>query len=394
VNAPDPAEETAGRSTCYVCFRPHPYCLCDSIPSVDNSTLVTIVQHPRERTHPFGTVRLAALGLRRSEVLVDHVGRLRRDPALLGSLEGAALLYPHARARDVTSLSPGERPRRLIVIDGTWHQARTLYRDIAPLHALPHLTLPGHLRSAFEIRRQPAEFCLSTIEAIVYALRALEPATEGLDRLLAAFGTMQRRQMELPRDAGRQRAGRRARASRAIPRSLVEDYQGLVVAYAESSSAPIFGGKRCLLACAAERPLTGERFQRLIAREELSAAHLAHLGFDEDARSGAVSYDRFCAEWAEFLQGGSVLCSWSQSTLDLLCDAAKRPRAGVALKGAYANLKRSRGSLEEIVRQEGLPAPRTSAPGTGRGRASARLQNALSLVEFLHRRGREPEPEA
>lgn len=381
-----PAEDLGGRATCYACFRPLEVCLCGGLTSVDNRTLVSIVQHPRERQHPFNTARLAALGLRRSELLVDHVGVLRRSPERLGPLDGAMLLYPHPLARDVTTLAPSERPRRLIVIDGTWHHARTLYRDIPGLAALPHLTLPGHLRSGFQIRRQPDVHCLSTLEAIVFALRALEPETPGLERLLLAFERMQHLQLAVPRTSGRHRAERRARASRALPRPLVEGYADLVVAYAETSGAAA-DGSRQLICCAAERPATGERFFRVIAGAAPSPAHLAHLGLDGDALARAVNVGEFRAEWSRFLGAGGVLAAWNHATLELLCRAAGRPRAGVALKGTYYNLRRYSGSLEQIVSLEGLP-PHSGELRASPVRALARLANALELAAFLHRSAR------
>jgi DTW domain-containing protein YfiP len=379
-------EEAHERPTCYRCFRPSAFCLCASIPTVDNRTPVVILQHPRESTHPFGTARLAELGLRRVEVLIDHVGRLRRDATPLGSLDGAALLYPAAHARDVTQLDPSERPRRLFVIDGTWHHARTLYRDIPVLGTLPHLTLPGHLRSAFQIRRQPDVHCLSTIEAVVHALRALDPETEGLDSLLASFDSMQGRQLMLPRQTGRMRKSGRLRSSRAIPRRLVEGYASLVVAYAESTQDPSEQGRRRLLCCAAARPATGARFHRVIRQPNLSDAHIAHLGLSRAEVDGGVSLEQFCEEWGSFLGGSDNLAAWNQSTLDVLCKAAGGTPGGVALKAAYHNLRRFRGSLEEVVRLEALE-PSDPAPQREQGRARARLSNALDLALFLHRRG-------
>lgn len=352
---------------------------------------VVILQHPRERTHPFNTVRLAALGLSRVEVLVDFVGCLRRDPTSLGSLEGAALLYPASHARDVTSLAASEVPRRLVVIDGTWHHARTLYRDIPVLGTLPHLTLPSHLRSAFQIRRQPDVHCLSTIEAVVYALRALEPETLGLEALLDAFATMQGRQLELPRGAGRGRKPTRGRASRAIPRRLVEGYGSLVVAYAESTLDATRPGRR-LLCCAAERPATGERFHRVLQHPGLSDAHLEHLGLSRDAVDHGSSAEQFQTEWSRFLGEPENLAAWNHGTLALLCEAAGAAPAGVALKATYHNLKRFRGSLEEVVRLEALGSAGDARSDDARsgdtspGRAGARLRNAVQLARFLHAR--------
>lgn len=376
-------DATPARPTCYRCFRPEAFCLCAAIPKVSNRTEIVILQHPRERTHPFGTAKLAELGLGKVEVLVDYAGCLRRDPAPLGALEGAALLYPHSGARDVSELSAHERPRRLVVIDGTWHHARTLYRDIPVLRSLPHLTLPGHLRSAFQIRRQPSQHCLSTIEAIVHALSALEPETAGLEALLAAFDTMQAGQLAMPRDAGRARKETRARASRAIPRRLVEGHDSLVVAYAESTLDSSGPRRRRLLYCAAARPATGEHFRGIVRHPGLSDAHLAHLGLRRDEVDAGLSPAAFQAEWSRFLGHADNLAAWNQSTLDLLCDAAGFAHGGVALKAAYHNLRRHRGALEDVVRLEGLEPD--VVPG---GRAEARLRNALQLAAFLHRRAR------
>lgn len=372
------------RPTCYRCFRPEAFCLCAAIPKVSNRTEVMILQHPRERTHPFGTARLAELGLGKVEVRVDYAGCLRRDSSPLGDLDGAALLYPRSGARDVSELTAQERPRRLVVIDGTWHHARTLYRDIPVLQALPHLTLPGHLRSAYQIRRQPSQHCLSTIEAIVHALFALEPETTGLGALLAAFDTMQAGQLALPRDAGRAHKEKRARASRAIPRRLVEGYESLVVAYAESTLDATGPRGRRLLYCAAARPATGERFRGVVRHPGLSDAHVAHLGLRREELEAGLSPEAFGAEWSSFLGDRDNLAAWNQSTLDLLCDAAGFGRGGVALKAAYHNLRRHHGALEEVVRLEQLGQP---AVVTG-GRAEARLHNAVQLAEFLHQRAR------
>jgi DTW domain-containing protein len=382
--SPEPnAEEPRDRATCYRCFRPAALCLCSVIPRVDNRVPVVILQHPRERTHPFNTARLAELGLERVEVLVDHAGALRRDASRLGALEGCALLYPGPSARDVTTLAPSEVPARLFVIDGTWHHARTLYRDIPVLQSLPHLTLPAHLRSAFQIRRQPNIRCLSTIEALVFALRAFEPETQGLDALLASFDVMQGRQLAIMGNSGRTRRTTRSRESRAIPRKLIEGYASLVVAYAESAIDAEDAERRVLLCCVAERLATGERFRGVIRHPSLSDAHLEHLGLSRSELDAGLSPGEFQDQWARFLRHGENLAAWNLDTLDMLCGAAGVPRSGVALKAAYHNLKRFRGSLEDIVRLEGLDA---DTPSVG-GRANARSANAAALAKFLHRQG-------
>lgn len=339
---------------------------------------MTIVQHPREAKHAFGTARLVELSLERSRILVDHLGQLRRDASALGTLEGAALLYPHASARDVTTLPIGDRPSQLIVIDGTWHHAKTLYRDVAPLRSLPHLSLPEDLRSDFRLRRQPRRECLSTLEAVAYALDALEPETQALGPLLATFEAMQARQLALPRCAGRKRRRRRDRASRALPRALVERFSTLVVVYAES--APSEGGRR-LLSLSAQRPATGESFFGLVQRTGLSSAHLTHLGHRRDEIEAAADESRLRERWTNFLRPDDELASWNGATPRLLDGAGLPHCGGVLLKSAYHNLRRSRGSLEAILAAEKLTTPAREGHST---RAKRRLERAVVLARFLH----------
>jgi DTW domain-containing protein YfiP len=73
---------------------------------------------------------------------------------------------------------------------GPWGQASKLYRENGWLAALPHYALSPSEPSRYRIRREPRPNFISTIEAVVAALRILEPATEGLDALLTAFDEM------------------------------------------------------------------------------------------------------------------------------------------------------------------------------------------------------------
>lgn len=108
---------------------------------------------------------------------------------------------PGPGAHDLETLAPEARPRRLVVLDGTWPQARKLLRDNSWVAALPRVCLRPKQPGQYRIRRAPRPEQLSTIEAIVEALRILESDTEGLDALLAAFHTMIDRQICLAENA-------------------------------------------------------------------------------------------------------------------------------------------------------------------------------------------------
>jgi len=184
------------RPTCYRCFRPSQHCLCPHVIPVENRCRITVLQHPREQRHPFGTVRFVRLGLTNSTVIVPHrTLATARCPLTLAA--GTGLLYPAAHAAPLARTTADDGPPGLVVLDGTWAHARTLYRLNPWLGSLPHYRLAVAAPSRYQLRRQPAAHCLSTIEAVVSALRILEPQTGGLDGLLAAFDHMVTEQQEV-----------------------------------------------------------------------------------------------------------------------------------------------------------------------------------------------------
>ena len=184
------------RATCYECFKPASECVCATVPRIDCRTGVHILQHPRERRHPLGTARIVGLSLARATVdvcddqLSSKYGFFSR-----GVPSRTGLLYPHALAQPLEEVPSEERPQHLIVLDGTWPHARSLYRHNPWLAALPHYSLSPTSPSRYRIRRQPAPHCISTLEAVVAALAAIEPDLEGLEALLATFDAMIDRQI-------------------------------------------------------------------------------------------------------------------------------------------------------------------------------------------------------
>jgi DTW domain-containing protein len=182
-------------------LRPRIACVCTLVRSVENRTPVLVIQHPRERKHPFNTVRLVRLGLRSARLVVASHDREERALCAPDARPGDALLMPGADAAELAGLPRDARPRRLVVLDGTWPQARKLVRDNPWIAALPRVCLRPERPGRYRIRRAPRPECLSTVEAIVEALRILESETEGLDTLLEAFHRMIDQQIDLAADA-------------------------------------------------------------------------------------------------------------------------------------------------------------------------------------------------
>lgn len=174
------------RRRCERCARPAAHCLCSLIPSLGSDTRVLILQHPDESRHALNTARLAALGLGNAEL---QIGEVFPDlPALL-SRPGyrSCLLFPGPQAHILDAVTlPLAEPLQLVVPDGSWRKARKLLHLNPALAALPRVCLPQGLTSRYRLRKAPGAGALSTIEAIVTALNALE-GDGRFDALLAPF---------------------------------------------------------------------------------------------------------------------------------------------------------------------------------------------------------------
>jgi hypothetical protein len=301
--------------------------------------------------------------------------------------DGAALLYPGPGARVLDELTPAERPRNLVVIDGTWHTARTLFRDKAWLQALPRVRLSPPEPSRYRIRREPTHDSLSTIEAIVHALRILEPETAGLEGLLGAFDAMIEAQLAFIRQGrGTPRAReRRPLERRRFPHAVVEDFDRLVVMYVESSR-PDPRGQRSLAQVVGLSLGTGATFERFLVPPFglPSAVHLDHMRLGPEDFTTAVNLAQFRHDVGEFLdrQRGALMTAWNQSSLDLLAHALDQPPSRLSLKSAYRSARGAgSGSLDEVAVREGLDP----APLGFRGRAGIRLARAVAIARHLNK---------
>ncbi|MBM4244114.1 MAG: DTW domain-containing protein [Deltaproteobacteria bacterium] len=191
-SAPRVAEAPPHRAQCYRCFKAAATCICASIERAANRTGIVILQHPRERLHAIGTVRFARLGLRHVRVRTCVPG----TDASMPLPPRTAVLYPAPGAPDLAALPRSEHPRHLVILDGTWTHARKMYATQTWLHELPQVCLTPAEPSRYRLRREPRPDYVATLEAIVAALRILEPGIDGLDALLGSFAAMIDRQAE------------------------------------------------------------------------------------------------------------------------------------------------------------------------------------------------------
>jgi len=192
---------------CPECGKPPGVCICDRAQKVATSLRVVILQHPQEDDALLGTARLVAVTLPKAEVRVglswasldQAIGARKADRERWAVLAVAKLPVPvpeEARGEPVVVIDRKGRLRDLkrhglegiIVLDGTWSQAKTLWWRNAWLLKLPRVVLQPREPSMYgRLRKEPRKEWVSTLEAIGDVLPALgepEAVRTNLRRLL------------------------------------------------------------------------------------------------------------------------------------------------------------------------------------------------------------------
>lgn len=378
------------RQRCYGCHRPVSRCFCHTIPQIANRTKVTILQHIRERFHPFNTARIVHRALLTSRLLVGHITDLESELSKHAWSPRAGLLYPGDESRLLDDLPEADLPEELIVLDGTWHHTKTLVRDIPCLRDLPRYRLAPTRPSQYKIRREPHVQFLSTLEATVAALKSIEPETAGLDLLTRAFEDMIEAQLTLPMaNYGGRRTVRSPRTSFPIPKLITENLEQIVAVYGET--APGYNDRSNSSHCdsavwhapvywVAERLVSGERFECAIQPPiELTSTFLNHLELSPETFEHSKSMVAFRDEWAAFLRPTDTLAFYYSNIAKLLSDLGGMPYPQLHLKCIKLD-KGNAKTLDEMLHHLGI------VPEQGRcsGRAGKRLANTIALTNHLN----------
>jgi len=164
--------------------------------------------HPHEAyKQKTGTGRLASLSLENSEIIIDDTfdKNLRTQELINNQSYFPMVLYPGKDAYSAESynfnISIKNRTLLVFLIDATWVMARKMmYRSLS-LQKLPKISFSREYRSRFLIKKQPADFCLSTIESSYYLIKELQKngvcdSTVNADSLLDIFDRMIQYQLD------------------------------------------------------------------------------------------------------------------------------------------------------------------------------------------------------
>jgi hypothetical protein len=257
-----------------------------------------------------------------------------------------------------------------------------LIRINPALQRIPRVAFQPSRPGNYRIRKEPAEHCTSTIEAVAEVLGQLEGDPERLRGMLRPFDAMVDRQIEFAQN--RQGPSRhRIRKKPYVPpaqriaRELADVLPRAVLVYAESNAALQADGDRAheLIHLVASRPSTGERFEALM-RPGAALNETTHDHVELPAEEILAGEDRAQAmtRWRDFLREDDVLTGWGWFTLGLARDNSPERELLDLREKTIDVLKRRPGGLEEATIALGGQGAKE-----GRGRAGRRL-NALEVV--------------
>ena len=194
--------------TCPQCQKPEDLCVCAAIAPLATRVGTVILQHPQEQAEDLGSGWIAHRQLENSvlrvglswpslkRVLDDDDIEMRRWGVLY---LGAAKEAPRPDEPEMLVLGrKGERLAEapailrslhgLILIDGTWSQAKSLWWRNPWLLKAHRLVLNPPARSRYgKLRREPRRESLAVIEAAAFALARLEHRPELETEILKPF---------------------------------------------------------------------------------------------------------------------------------------------------------------------------------------------------------------
>jgi DTW domain-containing protein len=190
-----------GDPACSECGKRESLCVCSILIPQKPRHGVLFFQHPQEPDKDLGSARLAHLALENSVLkiglsvsnLKKALGREEALPTKWGVLylgsgvkesdgPGSSFMKPglYPVKKDGSLLPEKEAAEVLrglegiILLDGTWSQAKTLWWRNSWLLKCRRLVLVPRARSLYgELRKEPRKECLSTIETTAEALDAL-----------------------------------------------------------------------------------------------------------------------------------------------------------------------------------------------------------------------------
>jgi DTW domain-containing protein YfiP len=193
-----------------VCGKPTWACVCDRVRPLEPRTRVVVLQHPQEDDAVLGTARIVTSAIASARIVVG-LSWPSPEAAIGEGIDRArwSTVYAHkipdgapkqgAIVMDRHGALTSERPDGIVLLDGTWAQAKALWWRNPWLLKLGRIALRPAAPSIYgRMRREPRREHVSTLEAVGAALTALgeDPTIE------TELGKLMRTMVQRARDHG------------------------------------------------------------------------------------------------------------------------------------------------------------------------------------------------
>ncbi|HRI69666.1 MAG TPA: tRNA-uridine aminocarboxypropyltransferase [Polyangium sp.] len=187
---------------CDVCRRPRVVCVCDRIVSYPTVRRVLILQHPQEQDALLGSAQIVLASLPKAQLVIGlswkNLGHALGEENV--DAQKWAVLFPdrEAEGNQVTSrrgkvLEP-KALEGIIVLDGTWSKAKSLWWRNPWLNKLNRMNLEPKQPSIYgRLRTEPRREYVSTLESVAAALTVCGESEEIEKGLSRVFRTLMQR---------------------------------------------------------------------------------------------------------------------------------------------------------------------------------------------------------
>ncbi len=210
MNSSNASVASPAEPTCERCEKILPLCVCDHVEPLRARTQLLVLQHPQEQDRELGSARLAALHFEDAVFKVGlswpslskALGR-EADPKRWAVLYlGSAKPETFPEGFEIVGLDKKGAPlpevhRALlgldgvILLDGTWSQAKTLWWRNAWMLKCRRLALAPPAASLYgKLRREPRREALSSLEAVAVLLSRIEKRPDIETQMLKSFRRM------------------------------------------------------------------------------------------------------------------------------------------------------------------------------------------------------------
>jgi len=165
------------REKCYECYRPKSSCMCEHFEHIETKTKFVVLMHPKEfKKVKNNTGHFTHKSLPNSELFIgiDFTNHRRINEII--ATHDSYILFPSENALNLSEENPkkSDKDLAIFIIDSTWACTKKMFTLSQNLKELKHMSFTTTKTSLYDIKTQPDERYLSTIESTLVVLEELE----------------------------------------------------------------------------------------------------------------------------------------------------------------------------------------------------------------------------